>query len=242
MEELTVVMPAYNESRRIARSLEEIKHYLSGRGTRFELIVVDDGSVDDTAYLVESLSARLPELRVLKLRHQGKGAAVKAGMLDAKGRLILMCDADLSTPITELKKLEAALKQGADLAVGSRRAAGAVLARRQPWLREAVGVVFGFFTRLLIPTGIIDTQCGFKLFPAEVARKLFPLLTVKGFTFDIELLALARKLGLRVAEVPVVWEDAEGSKVKPLRHLPEVISEIWRIRLGLWRRKDLGRS
>jgi len=240
MAELSVVIPAYNESRRITRSLERIRQYLAQKGASFELIVADDGSVDDTAYLVESLSASIPELRVLKLRHQGKGAAVKAGALEAKGQYILMCDADLSTPIEELEKLEAALKQGAALAVGSRRATGAVLARRQPWLREAVGVAFGFFTRLLIPTGVIDTQCGFKLFPAQVARKLFPLQTINGFTFDIELLALARKLGFKISEVPVVWEDAEGSKVKPVRHLPEVIREVWRIRLSLWRRKDLG--
>jgi len=242
MIELSVVIPAYNESKRITRTLARVREYLSGRGASFELLVADDGSVDDTADMVDAAGAAFPELKLLKLKHRGKGGAVKAGVMESRGKYVLMCDADLSTPIEELAKLKDALNQGFDLAIGSRRARGAVLARRQPLLRQSIGLLFGFLTRRIIPTGVLDTQCGFKLFRGEAARKLFALQTASGFAFDLEILALARKLGYKIAEVPVVWEDAEGSKVKPMRHLPEVMREVCRIRLNLWRRKDLARD
>jgi dolichyl-phosphate beta-glucosyltransferase len=241
MIELSVVIPAYNESNRIKKTLEKVRQYLVQKGAGFEIIVADDGSVDDTVDIVDNLSASIPELRLLKLRHHGKGGAVKSGVMEAKGKYILMCDADLSTPIEELEKLQQALSKGFSIAVGSRRASGAVLAKRQPWLRQAMGQAFGFFTRGLIPTGVLDTQCGFKLFSGEAAKKIFALQTALGFAFDIEILALAKRLGFGIAEVPVVWEDAEGSKVNPVRHFPEVAREVLQIRLNLWRRKDLVR-
>jgi len=241
MVELSVVIPAYNESRRIERTLERTREYLKQSGGSFEVIVVDDGSGDDTIARVQKMAEKFPELILLKLSHQGKGGAVRVGMLSAKGKFILMSDADLSTPIEEVQKLKAALEQGNDLAVGSRRAAGAAIKKHQPWIRQTVGLMFGFFTRRIVDTGVLDSQCGFKLFTAEVAKKIFTLQTSSGFCFDIEVLGLARKMGMRVAEVAVVWEDAEGSKVNPLKHLPEVIKEVLKIRVSLWKRGNLGR-
>lgn len=239
MIELSIVVPAYNESARIKKNLEKICQYLLEKGASFELIVVDDGSVDDTADKVEAMSADFPQLRVLKHPHRGKGAAVKAGILAAAGKFILMSDADLSTPIEEMEKLKAAINSGYDLAVGSRRAAGAVLARRQPWLRQSIGKAFGFFTRLLVPTGVLDTQCGFKLFAAAAAKKVFSLQKIDGFSFDIEILALAKRLRFKTAEVAVLWRDEKGSKVRPLRDLPAVIREILKLRLRLWKRGEI---
>jgi dolichyl-phosphate beta-glucosyltransferase len=240
MVELSVVIPAYNESRRIERTLERIREYLKAGGKNFEVIVADDGSSDDTVALVQKMVEKFPELILLKLSHQGKGGAVRVGALSAKGKFILMSDADLSTPIEEVQKLKAALEKGNDLAIGSRRASGAAIKKHQPWLRQTVGLMFGFFTRRIVNTGVLDSQCGFKLFPAGVAKKLFTLQTSNGFCFDIELLGLARKMGLKIAEVPVVWEDAEGSKVSPLKHLPAVVLEILQIRINLWKRGKLG--
>jgi len=237
------VVPAFNEAERIEESLRTIYQYLSSLGKDFEIIVVDDGSEDDTAQKVKNLRKEIPQLRLIELKpHQGKGGAVKAGMLEARGELILMSDADLSCPITELEKLQQAIKNGADLAVGSRRISGAQLLRHQPWLREKIGLAFGFFTRKLIPTGILDTQCGFKCFKREVAKSLFSLQTTRGFCFDLEILAWAKRLGYQVAEVPVVWEDMPNSKVKPLRHFPQVVWEVFKIRRELFRRRGLGRG
>ena len=243
MLDLSVVIPAYNEAGRIQSTIKEVYKYLRDKVKSFEIIVVDDGSDDDTALKVKELIPRISELKLIELPfHQGKGWAVRTGMLEAKGSLVLMTDADLSCPISELEKLKKAIEDGAHLAVGSRRVSGARLIRRQPWLREKIGLAFGFFTRRIIPTGIMDTQCGFKCFKKEVAEKLFSLQTSSGFCFDLEILALARRLGYRIAEVPVVWEHSPDSRVKPFRHLPQVIWEVVKIRWKLWRRKDFEKS
>lgn len=236
MKKLSVVIPAYNEARRIEKTLHRVQEYLQARNLSFEVLVVDDGSQDGTAEQVEKCKAQFPELKLIRLPvNQGKGSAVKAGMLAAEGDLILMSDADLSTPIEDLEKLEQAIQDGFDLAIGSRRAPGAQIVKHQPWLREKIGIAFGILTGLIVPTGFKDTQCGFKLFKAKVAKKLFPLQTLQGLPFDLEILALAQKFGFRIAEVPVRWEDAGGSKVRPFAHLPRVVREVLKIRWNLWR-------
>lgn len=238
MKDLSVVIPAYNEESRIERTLKRIQEYLSGRKLAFEVLVVDDGSRDGTARKVEGIRASFPELKLLRLpANQGKGSAVKAGMLAAEGKFILMTDADLSTPIEELARMEQALGDGFDIAIGSRRAQGARVVKSQPWLRQNIGVAFGFLTGLVVPTGFEDTQCGFKYFRAEAAQKIFPLQTVKGLPFDLEVLALAEKLGIKIIEVPVDWYDVEGSKVRPIAHLPRVIREVLKIRWNFIRGK-----
>jgi dolichyl-phosphate beta-glucosyltransferase len=238
MKDLSVVIPAFNEENRIGRTLSRVREYLAGRKLDFEVLVVDDGSRDRTADEVGKIAAEFPQLKLLRLpKNQGKGAAVKAGMLGAEGRFLLMTDADLSTPIEELTRMEQALAAGYDLAIGSRRAAGAHIVKHQPWLRQTIGVAFGFLTGLIVPTGVADTQCGFKYFRAEAAKKIFPLQTVNGLPFDLEILALAEKLGFKIIEVPVDWYDAEGSKVRPLAHLPRVIREVLKIRWNFLRGK-----
>jgi len=232
---LSLVIPAYNEAGRIEDSLEQVFAYLTGFSDPAEIIVVDDGSTDATAALVQAKAQGRPELRLIRLpKNQGKGAAVRAGVLESQGEWVLMTDADLSTPLFELPRFFAALADGFDLAVASRQLPGARLVRLQPWLRLLAGLLFGFLVRRILPVGVVDTQCGFKLLRGEPGRRLFRRLTVKGFCFDLELLALARQAGWQITELPVTWRYAEGSKVNVLRDLPRVIRDVLRIRWKLW--------
>jgi len=233
---LSLVIPAYNEAARIEQSLAQILGYLAEVSQPAEIIVVDDGSTDTTAEKVQAMAASRPDLRLLRLpRNLGKGAAVKAGVLASQGDEVLISDADLSTPLSELPRFLAALADGFDLAIGSRQLPGSRLIRHQPWLRQLAGVLFGFFVRMLVPVGVVDTQCGFKLLRGPAARELFQRLTIPGFCFDVELLVLAQALGFQVAELPVSWENMAGSKVSLVRHLPQVARELLRIRWNLWR-------
>lgn len=237
---LSVVIPAYNEEKRLAGTVKTTIDYFNSKNISFEIIVVDDGSTDRTGEILEQLKQSYKELRIFRIpRNQGKGFAVQKGVLNADGDLILLTDADLSTPIQEWERLFLALENGADIAVGSRRTEGALLISRQPFLREKIGLLFGLITRTIIPTGVMDTQCGFKLFKAEVAKKLFSLQKAKGFAFDLEILGLAKKTGLVIKEVGVKWEDMPGSKVHPFRHLLPVAIEVLGIRMRLFRRKSL---
>ncbi len=212
---LSVVIPAYNEERRLPRSLDGIREFLSGRGTRFEIVVVDDGSRDRTVAEAEARGGS--ETRVLRGdRNRGKGHAVRVGMLAALGELRLMTDADLSTPIDELAKLEAALGEGADVAVGSRAVPGARIEVRQSALRESAGRTFNRMVRLLLLPEVHDTQCGFKLWTARAAQLAFAPLRLDGFSFDVESLYVAERLGLRIAEVPVVWRNDAATRVSGL--------------------------
>jgi len=232
---LSLVIPAYNESARIEQSLLQIFSYLAELSQPAEIIVVDDGSTDSTADTVQAMTANRPELRLLRLpRNQGKGAAVKAGVLASQGEEVLISDADLSTPLTELPRFLAALANGFDLAIGSRQIPGARMIRYQPILRQVAGVLFGLVVRVILPVGVVDTQCGFKLLRGPAGRELFQRLTIPGFCFDVELLVLAKRLGLRVTELPVTWENRAGSKVSMIRHLPRVARELLRIRWNLW--------
>ena len=201
---LSVVIPAYNERARLPRTLERIRGFLAGRP--HEIVVVDDGSADGTA---EAARAAAGDALVL-LRNEGnrgKGYSVRRGMLAARGARRLMTDADLSTPIEELARLEQALEDGHGVAIGSRALAGARIEVRQPLYRESLGRLFNVFVRALAVPGVRDTQCGFKLFTAAAAQAVFTAARLDGFSFDVEALFIARQLGYRVAEVPVacVW-------------------------------------
>jgi dolichyl-phosphate beta-glucosyltransferase len=233
---LSLVIPAYNEAARIEQSLAQIFSYLAEVSQPAEIIVVDDGSTDTTGEKVQAMAARRPNLRLLRLpRNLGKGAAVKAGVLASQGDWVLMSDADLSTPLTELPRFLAALTDGFDLVIGSRQLPQSKIVRHQPRLRQQAGLMFGSLVRKLIPVGVVDTQCGFKLLRGPAGRELFQRLTIPGFCFDVELLVLAQALGFRVAALPVTWEDMPGSKVSLVRHLPRVARELLRIRWNLWR-------
>jgi dolichyl-phosphate beta-glucosyltransferase len=229
---LSIIIPAYNEERRIAPTLAQITAYLDRRHRAYELIVVDDGSRDRTRDHVAAVAAEHPQVQLLALpRNAGKGAAVRAGVLASRGRTVLFSDADLSTPIEELGKLEAALDGGADVAIGSRAAPGDV-ERRQPLLRRVQGRAFHLVVRALgfrAVASVRDTQCGFKLFRGPVARALFAELTLTGFAFDVELLELAFDR-FRVAEIPVAWTHADGSKVRPGIDALKMLRDLTRIR------------
>jgi glycosyltransferase involved in cell wall biosynthesis len=238
---LSVVVPAYNEERRLPETLAQILHYLERQPYRFELIVADDGSADRTAALVEGLASERPGLRLLRLDHRGKGFAVRAGALAARGEYVLLCDADLATPIEEWEKLAAKFAEGYALAIGSREGLGA---RRlgEPWYRHLMGRVFNFIVRAVAVGGIQDTQCGFKALRQLVAVDLFrrvriygddaPILQGAAVTaYDVELLFLARRRGYPIAEVPVVWRYGTETKVSPLRdslrNLRDVLTVRW---------------
>ncbi|HEY4024884.1 MAG TPA: dolichyl-phosphate beta-glucosyltransferase [Candidatus Dormibacteraeota bacterium] len=224
---LSVVIPAYNEESRLPRTLAAILSHLRLRGRPFEVIVADDGSVDGTGAVA---AAAGPEIRVLRLAHAGKGAAVRAGVLATSGELVLLSDADLSTPVEELERLRAAIWSGAGLAIGSRRLGSSRVGVRQPLPRRVMGAVFNLFVRALVLPGISDTQCGFKLFRGDLARRVFSAARVDGFAFDVEAILLASQLGERVAEVPVAWHDSRQSRVRPLRDALAMFVELLRIR------------
>ena len=223
---LSVVIPAYNEERRLPMTLSAILAYLRGRARPFEVVVADDGSADGTACVARDAGA---EVRVLGLPHRGKGAAVRAGVLASGGDLVLLTDADLSTPIAELDRLVAAL-EGRDIAIGSRNVAGARVAVPQRVDRRVMGRAFNLLVQALLLPGVRDTQCGVKLFRRDAALAVFERCRSDGFAFDVEALALARRLGYRVAEVPVEWHNSRDSRVRPLVDVPRMFLELLAIR------------
>lgn len=234
--DVSVVIPAFNERRRIRPALEGLAEYFDGRGASYELLVVDDGSTDDTAGAAREWARDKnpgPPLRVISIPHRGKGGAVAEGVMAAEGKWILMTDVDLSTPIREWERLCRELEEGADLAIGSRQAEGARLTRRQAWVRQHLGTMFGALVRKAFPVGVLDTQCGFKAFTAEAARELFRELRAKGLCFDVEIILRARSLGMKVAEVPVEWKNDPDSRVRVWKDLPGVLWDLWKIRRGL---------
>jgi dolichyl-phosphate beta-glucosyltransferase len=238
-----VVIPAYNEAVRLPGYLKDVQAYFEGRDESYEVIVVDDGSRDGTAERVGEVAAGRPGVSVHALdRNRGKGHAVRAGMTRAAGTLRLMADADGATPIAEVSRLEAAIAAGADLAVGSRVLRAEGVSRQVRIHRLLSGHVFNFLVRRLGVVGVVDTQCGFKLFRGEVAAALFPRLGTDGFGFDVELLLLAQRRGYRVAEVPVNWADQPGSKVGVLRDGPRMLREVFAARRRLAQLPGGGRT
>jgi dolichyl-phosphate beta-glucosyltransferase len=232
---LSLIIPAYNESARLPRFLDTVRPYLAKHyGDRHEVIVVDDGSSDQLSELLSRQYGGWPQLRVV--RHplnQGKGAAVRTGVLAASGDRLLLSDADGATPIEEEAKLAAALDQGADVAAGSRLVPATGAVRQRTVLRAFIGRSFATLARLLFALPVADTQCGFKMFRAAVARELFEPARETGYLFDIEILALARQLGYRLAEVPICWSDQPGSRLNPWVQGPQIVLGLWRVRRRL---------
>jgi dolichyl-phosphate beta-glucosyltransferase len=224
---LSVVIPAYNEEDRLRRYVPGIVEYLQSRNLRFEIIVVDDGSLDGTAAVARTLPVRLISYPL----NRGKGGAVKAGMLAAAGRYVLFTDADQSTPIQEVEKLLAKVDGGGyDMAIGSRTVPGAEVEQPQVWYRMLAGKLFGVGAKLLCLRGIHDTQCGFKLMTREVAQKVFPQVTSPTAIFDIEMLVVATREGYRVAEVPVHWVHDPDTRIPyNLRRALCIWAELFRI-------------
>lgn len=224
---LSVVIPAYNEEKRLGQTLRRISGFLSEKGYSFEIIVVDDGSSDGTESISRESGMREPVLKVLSNGiNRGKGFSVRRGMNEASGRFVLFTDADLSTPIEELGKLERAVRDGADIAIGSRSIPGSEVKVPQPFYRVLMGKTFNLFVRSIVIRGLVDTQCGFKLFKGECLRDVLPEMKVDGFSFDVELLYIARRKGYRIKEVPVVWLDCRDSKVRPFRDSARMFFEL----------------
>lgn len=236
---LSIVIPAYNEEKRIGLSLRKIIDYLELRNFSAEIIVVDDGSSDRTAEISREILADWSVSQVISFpENRGKGAAVKEGVLKAGGELVLFTDADLSTPIEELEKFLPLTEQGFDLVIASRALPESEIRKRQSWLREHMGKSFNLLVRLLLLNGIKDTQCGFKLFKKEAAREIFSRLQTTGFAFDVEVLLLARKLGYKIAQVAVVWINSPESRVRLFRSSIQMLWELLKIK----RRKKNGDS
>jgi dolichyl-phosphate beta-glucosyltransferase len=237
---LSVVIPAYNEAQRIGETLGVIRAYLQQQPYPAEIIVVDDGSEDRTASIVRAFDVGLPPIQVLQNgRNRGKGFSVRQGFLQARGEYLLFSDADLSTPIEEVEKLFAALHEPCDIAIGSRALPGSRVEVHQPWYREHMGRLFNVFVQALAVPGIRDTQCGFKCFRREAALAICQRMAAERFGFDVEMLYLARRLGYRVREVPVVWRNSPQTRVRMWRDSIAMGSDLLRIRWNdLWGQYD----
>lgn len=223
---ISIIIPAFNEEKRLPATLEAVRRHLDAGGWEFsEIVVVDDGSTDGTVGVARAAGARVLE----NPGNRGKGYAVRHGMLEAGGAWLLFSDADLSSPIGELAKLWAAAVAGARVAIGSRALNRSLIGVHQPWYRETMGRLFNLAMRIATGLPFHDTQCGFKLFEAEAARQIFRRQRLDGFGFDVEALFIARHLGYQVAEVPVKWNDVAGTTVSLMRGMLAFV-ELLRVR------------
>lgn len=232
---LSVVVPAYNEAGRLPGSLRRMREHFDAAGEAYEVIVVDDGSGDDTWAGTVALKEGWPQLTVLRFaRNRGKGAAVREGMLHASGEHRLFSDADLSTPLDELPKLRAALSGDTHVAIASRGLAESEIVVHQQWRRELMGRTYNRLLQLLVLPGIHDSQCGFKVFTAQAAVACFEPLRTQRFGFDAEVLLRARGFGWRIAEVPVRWQHVEASRVNSVRDASRMLYDlvVLRVRNG----------
>jgi dolichyl-phosphate beta-glucosyltransferase len=237
--ELSLVIPAFNEAERLPPYLRVIREYYSSSTFgNYEVIVVDDGSHDRTAEIIDQLFASWPQLIVLRhSRNLGKGVAVRRGVLAARGKLILFADADGATPIVEEAKLRAAIADGADLAVGSRilRATGILQHRR--WHRKLGGRAFAALVNFLIPSPVRDTQCGFKMFRNNIVATIFIPILETGYLFDIHLIQLAMVNNFRISEIPINWKDVHGSKINIVRDSYRMFVGLFRLRRVIYAAK-----
>ncbi|HEY8951005.1 MAG TPA: dolichyl-phosphate beta-glucosyltransferase [Candidatus Dormibacteraeota bacterium] len=229
--ELSIVIPCFNEEQRLSRTIELIEQYLARVGTPYELILVDDGSIDGTRQIMDAAAERNRSVRLEALpQNRGKGRALAEGVAAARGAEVLVTDADLSTPIEEIDKLRAELRNGAGVAIASRALKGSRVEVSQPAYRVLMGKAFNLLVQAVLLPGIWDTQCGFKLFRADVAHDVFAGLTTDGFGYDPEVLYRAKKRGVRIAEVPVVWRNSAPTKVSPIKSSIDMFKHVVRIR------------
>lgn len=231
---LSVVVPCYNEELRLPRTIELIERYLEDKKTAYELILVDDGSADGTRAVMNAAASRNQSVKIELLPHnRGKGRALAVGVMAARGEEVLVTDADLSTPIEELPRLQAALDAGAGIAIASRALRGSRVEVSQPFYRVLMGKGFNLIVQAVLLPGIWDTQCGFKLFRGDVAHRVFADLITDGFGYDPEVLFRARKQGVKIAEVPVVWRNSAPTKVSPLRSSLDMLRHVIRLRFAV---------
>jgi len=230
---LSVIIPAYNEVKRLPLTLIDIDKHLAAVKFPYEIIVVDNNSTDGTVAVAQRMASLMKNTKVIECTTQGKGAAVRKGMLESQGEIRLFTDADNSTSITHFFSMEHYFKEGYDVVIGSRDVKGARLEPPQPWYRRLLGNMGNLFIQLMLLSGIKDTQCGFKIFSERAVAVIFPKMTIVGWGFDVEALSLARKQGFKIKEAPVTWKNSAFSLVKPsgyLAVLVEVVRIWWRFK------------
>jgi len=235
---LSLIVPAYNEEKRLPDTLGEINHYLSGQDYDYEIIVVSDGSKDRTVEIANNLKSEVKNLRVIDIKgNYGKGYSTRLGLLEARGKYRVFTDADNSTPIKEIEKMWGPFKEGFDIVIGSRDIKGAVLDPPQPLFRRVLGDVFRILAQIICGTwGILDTQCGFKGFTEEVVENVFPKCEINRFAFDPEILVIAKRMGYKIKEIPVYWKNDLESKVK-FKSVFKMFRDLLKIRWNLITRK-----
>ena len=236
---LSVIIPAYNEEMRLPKTLEEIDKYLSKQSYDYEILVVNDGSKDKTVEVAKSLIPKIKNLKVTGYeKNQGKGYAVRFGMLEAKGEFRLFTDADNSTSIDQVEKMWPYFKESYDTVIGSRDVKGAILDPPQPWLRQLIlGEGFKLFRKIILNLwGIEDTQCGFKCFTKKATENIFPRCKINRFAFDPEILVIAKKLGYKIKEIPVIWKNDPESKVK-FKNMVKMGIDLLKVRWNLVTKK-----
>ena len=230
---LSIVVPAYNEEKRLPDSVPQIVNFVRKQDYPIEVIIVDDGSTDRTAEVVKGFQKDSPFIALRQVHHGGKGHAVRAGMLQAKGEYLFLCDSDLSMPIEEINKFLPPTLSEYDVAIASREIQGANR-YDEPTYRHVMGRVFNLIVRLLAVHGIQDTQAGFKCFRREAARQVFRLQTVKGWGFDVETLFIAQRRGMVIVEVPINWYYKNRSQVKPIQDTYNMFLEVLKVRFNAW--------
>ena len=233
---LSVVIPAYNEEERIFPTLKRITEYLATKSASYELLVVDDGSSDATVSIVKAVADKYPAVRLIRLdRNLGKGGAVKRGVMESVGEMVFFTDADLSTPIEEIEKFFP-LFPAYDVVIGSRAIDGANIRVHEPFYRETLGRLFNKIVRVLCVPGFVDTQCGAKIFTRAAAQAIFPLVRTERFSFDVEVLFVARRLGYKIKEIPIQWFFSANTTVRTFIDGPRMLWDLFHIR---WTHRNL---
>ncbi len=230
--DISIVIPACNEGQIIEKTIKTTAEYLKEKRLNFEIIVVDDGSSDNTLKILEQIQHSLPSLKIIKHEaNLGKGRSVKDGVLAADGGIILFTDADLSAPLSNLDKMMDEINKGFHIVVGSRYIKGAIIKNR-PVIRQILGKGFSFIIRLFKLTEVSDTQCGFKLFKKDVAKNIFTNLSIDGYAFDVEVLYISKLYGYKICECPIIWIDNTSSKMKLFRDAYRMFKDVLKIKFG----------
>jgi dolichyl-phosphate beta-glucosyltransferase len=237
---ISIIIAAFNEEKRIIPSLLKIKEYINKQNIPYEIIVVDDGSTDSTYAVVTDLIKDIPHLKVIHYSpNKGKGHALRTGVLASKSEIILLSDADLSTPIEELSKLLPLIHNDkCDIAIGSRALALSEIVKKQPWWRQSMGKFFNKLVKVLVIEDFKDTQCGFKVFRGDIARSLFKEAQIDRFAYDVEILAIGKKKGCKIVEAPVRWINSPESKVNPVKDSLQMFGDLLRIRITIGKAKN----
>jgi len=230
MKSVSIIIPAYNEEKRLPETLEKIKNYLSGKDFEYEVLLINDGSTDDTAKTASGFSGVNVKV-ISNKKNMGKGYCVNKGVFEAKNDIILFTDADLSTPIDSFDRFYSLHEKGYDVVIASRAVDRKLVKKRQPWIRETMGRIFNVFVRAVTGLKISDTQCGFKSFKRAAAKEIFSKQTIFGFGFDVEILYIARLQGRKIHETAVEWYDSPGTKVSALKDSARMFIELFIIRL-----------